>query len=128
MRADGGSATVVVLMTAAIVALVGVGSGSLGMALTAREKAATAAEAAALAAAVATYPPASSVSPLSAAAQLTSGNGARLVSCVCRVDGSLRTRQVIVVAAVSVRVPIFGLLTTRRIAVAEFDPTAWLGG
>jgi hypothetical protein len=49
------------------------------------------------------------------------------VSCVCRVDNSLKRRIVTVVVAIPVEAPILGRLTIRAGARAEFDPRRWLG-
>lgn len=111
----------------AAVVVVGVGSTSVGMILSERERASIASEAAALAAAVATYPPAGGGDPVSAARDIATVNGARLVSCQCPVDASLRPRVVEVATEVTVRVPLFGTLSVGRSARAEFDPGLWLG-
>ena len=78
---DRGSAAVLMVAMAGVVAVVGMGSASVGLLLSGREVAATAAEAASLAAAVATYPPASSGAPVSVAIEMEEQNGARLESC-----------------------------------------------
>jgi hypothetical protein len=110
-----------------LIATVGVASAALGVLFDAREKAATAAEAAALAAAVATYPPAGSAGPVELAAELAARNGARLVTCGCRVDGSLRPRVAVVTVALAADVPLFGQVLVGKTARAEFEPRAWLG-
>lgn len=110
-----------------LVAAVGVGSAALGVLFDAREEAATAAEAAALAAAVATYPPAADGSPDRLAAELAGQNGARLISCWCDVDTSLRGRVVAVTVALTADVPLFGEVRVGRTARAEFEPRLWLG-
>jgi hypothetical protein len=112
---------------AALVAAVGMASAVLGGVYVAAEQAATAAEAAALAAAVATYPGASDVAPVEAAASAAAANSATVESCRCPVDASLATRQVVVIAVRDVDVPLFGRIQVRRAAAAEFDPAAWLG-
>ena len=124
---DRGSAAVLMVAMAGVVAIVGIGSASVGLLLSGRELAATAAEAASLAAAVATYPPASSGAPVSVASEMAGENGARLESCLCAVDSSLRVRQVTVVTAAITEVPLFGTVVIRGSATAEFDPAAWLG-
>ncbi len=124
---DRGSAAILMAVFAGVVAVVGMGSASVGLLLSGRELAATAAEAASLAAAVATYPPAASGAPVSVASEMAEENGARLESCRCAVDSSLRVRQATVVTAVITEVPLFGTAVIRGSATAEFDPAAWLG-
>lgn len=125
---DRGSATVVMLAVAGLLAATLTGATSVGLLLAGRERAATAAEAAALAAAVATYPGTGSGSPDAAARGAAQANGALLESCSCPVDGTLRSRRVTVRASVTVRVPLFGALRVIGAARAEFDPLRWLGG
>jgi hypothetical protein len=110
-----------------LVASIGVGTAALGALFEARERAATAAEAGALAAAVATYPPAADGSPDRLAAELAGRNGARLISCWCDVDVSLRPRVVAVTVALTADVPLFGEVTLGKTARAEFEPRLWLG-
>lgn len=119
--------TVLVLGVCGLVAIIGVATAALGVLFDAREQAATAAEAAALAAAVATYPPAGADDPDGLAAELAARNGARLVSCWCPVDGSLRSRVVAVTVALVAEVPLFGEVLVGKTARAEFEPRAWLG-
>lgn len=111
----------------ALVAVVGIGVTSVGGLLAAREQAFSAAEAAALAAAVATFPPAASDNPVGLARKYAASNGARLVTCRCPVDGTMKVRTVTVVSSVSMDVPLFGELAVKGVARAEFDPGAWLG-
>lgn len=118
-----------VVMSAAI-ALLGlliVAVASLGTAYAARAQAQTAADAAALSAAVATYPGTGRPTPTAEARRVAEINDARLVRCVCSTDGSLRARSVTVVTAVDTVVPVFGGLSVRGAARAEFDPRHWLG-
>jgi hypothetical protein len=110
-----------------LVATVGVGTAALGALFDAREQAATAAEAAALAAAVATYPSAAEGTPERLAAELAHRNGARLISCWCDVDHSLRPRVAAVTVALTADVPLFGEVAVGKTARAEFEPRAWLG-
>jgi len=128
MSSDRGGITIFVLGWVAVIAVIGVAATSVGTLLTAREEAYTAAEAAALAAAVATYPPAASESPAALAAEYAARNQARLISCRCPVDLSVRSRTVTVTTGRDVEVPIFGLVTVRAAARSEFDPGRWLGG
>ncbi|HET9203694.1 MAG TPA: pilus assembly protein TadG-related protein [Acidimicrobiia bacterium] len=127
MSLDRGAGTVLMLGLCGLIATLGVGTAALGVLYDAREKAATAAEAAALAAAVATYPSASDGAPDRLAAELARRNGARLISCWCDVDTSLRARVVTVTVALTANVPLFGEVAVGKTARAEFEPRAWLG-
>jgi secretion/DNA translocation related TadE-like protein len=127
MSGERGAATILMVGCCALIATVGVASAAIGVLFDAREKAATAAEAAALAAAVATYPPTGSGDPDALAAEFASRNGARLVTCSCRVDGSIRSRVVVVTVALAAEVPLFGEVLVGKTARAEFEPRAWLG-
>jgi hypothetical protein len=119
--------TILMVALCALVATIGVATVALGALFDARERAATAAEAAALAAAVATYPPAGAGAPDDLAAELATRNGARLVSCSCPRDSTLRKRVVVVTVALTANVPVFGEVLVGRTARAEFEPRAWLG-
>jgi hypothetical protein len=127
VRPDTGAGTVLMLGICGLVATIGVGTAALGVLFDAREQAATAAEAAALAAAVATYPDAAGGPPDRLAAELAERNGARLVSCWCDVDTSLRSRVVAVTVALTTEVPLFGEVAVGKTARAEFEPRLWLG-
>jgi len=127
MSVDRGSMAVALSGVTAVVALLGVAVAAIGMLYGARAQATNAADAAALAAAVATYPPASSVDPVTAARQAAMANGVVLVSCRCPRDTSLAIRTVEVVAVVEVEVPVFGRVTVSSASRAEFDPMRWLG-
>ena len=127
MSGERGAMTILMIGLCALIATVGIATTALGVLFEAREKAATAAEAAALAAAVATYPPAGSGDPVAIAAEFASRNGAKLVTCACPVDGSLRPRVVVVTVALLADVPLFGQLSVGKTARAEFEPRAWLG-
>ena len=116
-----------VVAVVALVAIVGIGVTSVAGLIAAREQAFAAAEAAALAAAVATYPPAASDNPVQLARQYAGANGARLVTCRCAVDGTMKVRTVTVVTSVSMDVNLFGELAVKGAARAEFDPRAWMG-
>ncbi|MGH8871580.1 MAG: pilus assembly protein TadG-related protein [Acidimicrobiia bacterium] len=119
--------TILMIGLCALIATIGVATAALGVLFDAREKAATAAEAAALAAAVATYPPAGAGGPGDLAAEFASRNGARLISCRCPVDATLRSRVVSVSVVLTVDVPLFGEVKVGKTARAEFEPRAWLG-
>lgn len=118
-----------VLMTGilALLALVAVATASLGVAYAARTQATTAADAGALAAVVATYPPTGRRNPVDEAHTVVARNGAKLVSCECRVISHLGIRTVVVVTVVEIEVPVFGQLGIRGVSRAEFDPRLWLG-
>jgi hypothetical protein len=127
MKSDRGAGTILMLGLCGIVATIGVGTAALGVLFDAREQAATAAEAAALAAAVATYPAAADGSPDRLAAEMASQNGARLISCWCEMDGSMRPRVVAVTVALRADLPLFGEVAVGKTARAEFEPRLWLG-
>lgn len=128
MKSDPGSSTVLLSWIVGLIALLSVATAGLGLAYAARAQAQNAADAAALAAAVATYPPASdSGSPLWNARLVAGANGARVRSCVCRVDWTNRARVVTVAVAMEVEVPVFGRLEVGANSRAEFDPDLWLG-
>jgi hypothetical protein len=119
--------TVVMTGVIVIVAVVTTAVAALGMLYAARAQATNAADAAALAAAVATYPSIGRESPVVVAEDAAGANGAVLVGCVCPTDPSLNERTVQVTTAIRVQVPIFGEVTVRSRARAEFDPMRWLG-
>lgn len=127
LSADRGSATVLMLAITGLVVVLTAAVAQLGMLVAARNQASTAADAAALAAAVATYPATGPRPPRAAAALAAHANGAEVETCRCPVDRRLRTRSVEVVTSLEVDVPLFGDLTVRSAARAEFDPRAWLG-
>ena len=127
MSVDRGSMAVASSGVTAVVALLGVAVAAIGMLYGARAQATNAADAAALAAAVATYPPASSVDPVTAARQAAMANGLVLIDCRCPRDASLAIRTVEVVAVVEVEVPVFGRVSVSSASRAEFDPMRWLG-
>jgi Flp pilus assembly protein TadG len=127
MSSERGAMAVVMAGIIALLSVVVVATASLGVAYSARVQANIAADAGALAAAVATYPGVGRQSPAKEAQAVVARNGARLVSCACRVDPALSVRVVLVVAAVVVNVPVFGDLEIRGVSRAEFDPGRWLG-
>jgi hypothetical protein len=127
MRNESGAVTILVMSLCAFVAVIGVATAALGVLFDARERAATAAEAAALAAAVATYPPVGAAVPTAVAAEFAARNEARMISCWCPVDGTLRSRVVAVTVALEARLPVLGKVLVGKTARAEFDPRAWLG-
>lgn len=124
---ERGGTTAAMTAVVGLLALMGVATASLGLALTARAAAQNAADAAALAAAVATYPGTGRPAPTIAAAVAAGANGAVLLSCACRMNASLEVRTVAVETMVRVDLPVFGVLPVRGAARAEFDPRLWLG-
>jgi Flp pilus assembly protein TadG len=127
MKGDEGTMTMAMSGAIAIVAFLAVAVVAIGTLYAARAQATNAADAAALAAAVGSYPPASGLDPLDAAINVAAANGAEIVECLCAVNAGLVTRTVEVVAAIDVDIPIFGPITVRSAARAEFDPLRWLG-
>ena len=127
MSSERGAMAVAMTGVVALLSVVVVATASLTVAYSARVQANTAADAGALAAAVATYPGTGRQSPAKEAQGVVARNGARLVSCACRIDPALRVRAVVVVTAVVVDVPVFGNLEIRGVSRAEFDPRLWLG-
>ena len=117
MSSESGAMAVAMAGVIALLSVVVVATASLGVAYSARVQANIAADAGALAAAVATYPGTGRHNPEKEARAVVARNGARLVSCVCRVDPALRIRAVLV----------FGDLEIMGVSRAEFDPRLWLG-
>lgn len=108
-----------------ILVLVSMGLAAVGRVVGAHVQATTAADGAALAAAPLTFLPGS---PRPEAADYASRNGAQLVACACGTDSSFRRRVVTVEVRKEVDLPLFGVVTVRGRAAAEFDPMDLLGG
>lgn len=126
---DKGSVFPAVAGVIAILATMTLAIAELSVVYGARETAANGADAAALAAAVATYPPAGSGdTPMEAARLAAGGNGVAVLGCDCRVDSSMAPRVATVITSLDVELPLFGRVTVRARARAEFDPVRWLGG
>ena len=125
---QGGSASVAVAFLTGVVGAALLALGSLVALYGARIQVATAADAAALAAAVATYPPAGADDPLEEAARFAAANGANLEECRCPIDVTMSVRVAEVIVVRKVTVPLFGEMSVRAGARAEFDPAAWLNG
>lgn len=124
MTHEAGAVTLPLLgiMMVAVVALILV--SDLGFYVWAGTRASTAADAAALAAAPLTFRPfGSSASPRAEAARFSSANGANLVECLCTVDRSWRSRTVVVVTEIRIRLIVFGSRGVRATGRAEFVPT-----
>jgi hypothetical protein len=111
----------------AVIALLCVAVASIATLYAARAQATNAADSAALAAAVATYPPTGQGMPSVEARYVAELNGAKLLSCDCRRDGTMAVRTAQVMTAIRTKVPLFGEFEVRGIARAEFDPRRWLG-
>lgn len=122
---ERGSATVVALAVVSILVLVSAGLAAVGRVVAVHVQATAAADGAALAAAPLTFLPGS---PQAEAADYASRNGARLVACACPTDSSFRRRVVAVEVRKEVDLPVFGPVTVRARAAAEFDPLDLLGG
>lgn len=122
---ERGSATVVALAVVSILVLVSAGLAAVGRVVAVHVQATTAADGSALAAAPLTFLPGS---PRAEAADYASRNGAQLVACACPIDSSLRRRVVTVEVRKEVDLPMFGAVTVRARAAAEFDPLDLLGG
>ncbi|MFP3916060.1 MAG: Rv3654c family TadE-like protein [Actinomycetota bacterium] len=121
---DRGSATIVAVALVSLLTLTAVGLTAVGRAAGAHAQAAAAADGAALAAAPLTFLPGS---PREEAADYARRNGARLVRCRCGIDTTFRVRVVEVEVAKVVDLPVFGEVTVRGRAAAEFDPMDLLG-
>ncbi len=121
---DRGSAGVVMLAVAGLVAVLAMALAHAGVLFAARAQAQAAADAAALAAAPLTF---RGGSPAAAAARFAAANGARLVRCRCPVDRSFATRIVAVEVARLEWVPVLGEVPIHAAARAEFVPAASYG-
>ncbi|MEE8331886.1 MAG: Rv3654c family TadE-like protein [Acidimicrobiia bacterium] len=121
---DRGSAAVLLLAIGVVAAGLAVVIGEVGIYLQANARAATAADAAALAAAPVTFAPFGAVgSPRDEARRFATANGARLVSCACRVDRSLAAREVEVRVRVDVDLWGLGRRSLTATSRARFDPS-----
>ena len=127
MKSETGSSMVLMAGLVGLTVAVSLAVVGLGLAYSARAQAQTASDAAALAAAVGTYPPAGIGNPLDRARRVAAVNGARVLSCSCPVDASMRPRVATVMTAVAVDAPVFGRLQVVATSRAEFDPRRWLG-
>ncbi|GMR02700.1 MAG: hypothetical protein BMS9Abin20_1046 [Acidimicrobiia bacterium] len=124
--AERGSAVIGVALAGMVVVLI-VAIGAVGAGVAAYAKAAAAADAAALAAAPVTFRPFGATgTPTEEAARFARANGARLVTCRCRVDRSWDTRTVDVTVARTVSVIGIGDVTVRATSRATFEPAALL--
>jgi secretion/DNA translocation related TadE-like protein len=127
VNGEKGAVTVALSAVVAILIAASLAVAAVGSLYAARTQAQAAADAGALAAAAATYPPVGWDAPQVMARRAVAANGARLLSCQCPRDATLRARVVVVTAAIEADVPIFGTLTIRGAGRAEFDPALWLG-
>lgn len=119
-RGDRGSVSLAIIGLVAVVMVLVLGLGDLGIFLLARSKAQTAADAAALAAAAEQIPGIGRGDPRGEASRFAKINGARLISCECRPGD--RAAQVRV--AVKVR---FGLLMRSQEVGAHARATVDVG-
>ena len=110
MRAEAGSASIVVVAILAAVLVLAAGAGDLARVLVAASRAQTAADAAALAAARELAVP-SQAEPTGVAAEYAARNGATLVECTCA-PGTFET-------VVLVEVPVGALLLSSDDRVAS---------
>lgn len=122
---ERGGATIVAAAVVSFLVLVAAGLAAVGRVGAARVQATSAADAAALAAAPLTFLPGD---PAAEAATYARVNGADLVRCGCRKDLGLGDRVVTVQVEKPVKLPIFGEVTVRARAAAEFSPRRLLGG
>jgi len=112
----------------ALVLVLSLGIGAIGTGIAGYVHAAGAADAAALAAAPVTFQPFGATgSPTQEASRFASANGARLVSCDCRIDRSWDERTVTVVVARPVALPGLGHFDVKATSRATFEPTALIG-
>lgn len=116
---DRGSAAVVVVAWMTVLVLVAAGLVGVGRLVAAHVQATAAADAAALAAAPLTF---LAGDPAAEAAKYASANGARLEACDCARSDGFHLRVVTVQVKKDVDLPVFGRLTVRARAAAEFNP------
>jgi len=116
---DAGAATIMALAIVSVLVLVAAGMAAGGRLLAAHVQATAAADAGALAAAPLTF---LAGDPHQEAVRYVSQNGANLVRCICRKDVSFRVRVITVEVSKPAELPLFGALTVRARAAAEFDP------
>lgn len=120
-----GAATVVAVAIVTMLVMVAAGLTAVGRVVGAHVQATAAADAAALAAAPLTFLPGD---PEAEASSFAVANGASLVACRCAADPSFAARTVTVEVAKAVDLPVFGRVTVRARAAAEFAPLDLLGG
>lgn len=116
---ERGSVTVPVLALVSLLVLVAAALAGVGRVVAAHVQATTAADGAALAAAPLTFLPGD---PRSEAAVFARANGATLTACRCEVDPGFGRRVARVEVTKVVELPVFGAVTVRARAAAEFDP------
>lgn len=123
MRQRGAATIVAAALTAGLI-LVAAALVDVSRLVAAQTQATTAADAAALAAAPVTF---FGGDPAGEASAFAVRNGARLTACRCSVDRGLTPRVVLVEVAKTVDLSLFGALTVRARAAAEFAPVDLLG-
>ena len=116
---ERGSATVIALAVVTILLMVSAALVAVGRMVGVQIQATAAADAAALAAAPLTFLPGD---PRAEASRFAALNATMLVACRCPTDPSFRVRTVTVEVAREVDLPLFGPVTVRGRAAAEFDP------
>jgi len=122
---ERGGATIVAVALISGLVVVAAGLAAVGRVVAAYTQATAAADAAALAAAPLTFLPGD---PVSEAAAYARANGAELVRCGCEKVPGLGARVVTVEVAKATELPVFGEVTVRARAAAEFAPRQLLGG
>ncbi len=121
---ERGGATIVAVALVSGLVLVAAGLAAIGRVAAAHVQVTAAADAAALAAAPLTFLPGD---PVAEAAAYAEANGAALVRCDCIENTGLQTRVVAVEVEKAVETPLFGDVTVRGRAAAEFSPRELLG-
>lgn len=124
MTPEQGAATLPLVGTVALAALLAIFVGDVAVLMKARGQAMIAADAAALAAAPVTFSGFGAVGgPAAEARRFAAANLAELVSCDCSIDPTWRPRTVRVVVGVSVDLTLFGVRQVAASSRAEFTPT-----
>lgn len=124
MTAERGAATLPLVGTVVLAALLAAFIGDVAVLMRARGQAMIAADAAALAAAPVTFAGFGAAGgPEAEARRFAAANRAELVSCDCGVDPTWRPRTVRVVVGVSVDLTLFGVRRVGASSRAEFTPT-----
>ena len=124
MSGEEGAAGLLVLAVAVVTLLMGLLVVDVASVLYARGRAQLAADAAALSAAPVTFRSfGASGSPAHEAAAFAAANGARLVACICPVDGSWNARTAVVEVVVSVDLLMLPDTEVGATGRAEFIPT-----
>ncbi len=124
MTPERGAATLPLVGTVALAALLAIFVGDVALLMRARGQAMTAADAAALAAAPVTFANFGAAGgPEAEARRFAAANRAELVSCDCSIDPTWRPRTVRVEVGVRVDLTLFGVRQVGASSQAEFTPT-----